>query len=157
TVRYSVVVPAHNEQVLLPRGLRAISAAAERVSGGVEVVVVANRCTDSTADIAAAAGAVVVESDVRNLAAVRTAGVPASPGELIVTIDADSRMSPMALSEVDRLIRTGRFVGGGTAVTPERTSLGIGATVLVVRLITFAARVSGAMFWCARPDFEAIA
>ena len=41
-----------NEELLLPDALRAISKAAETVGGEVEVVVVANRCTDATAEIA---------------------------------------------------------------------------------------------------------
>jgi glycosyltransferase involved in cell wall biosynthesis len=46
-----VVVPAHNEELLLGDGLQALDVAAERVAGGVEVIVVANRCTDPTVDI----------------------------------------------------------------------------------------------------------
>ena len=54
-----MVVPAHNEASLLPRGLHAIAAAAERLGRDIEVIVVANRCTDATADIAAQSGAIV--------------------------------------------------------------------------------------------------
>src|SRR6202008_1367577 len=66
----SVVVPAHNEELLLPRGLAAIADAARDLGRTVEVVVVANRCTDATPDIARDAGAVVVERGARNIAAV---------------------------------------------------------------------------------------
>lgn len=51
-IDFSVIVPAHNEELLLPRGLRAIDAAAGHVEGDVQVIVVANRCTDATVDIA---------------------------------------------------------------------------------------------------------
>ncbi|MFO7674465.1 MAG: hypothetical protein R6V74_12220, partial [Lutibacter sp.] len=43
----------------------------------------------------------------------------------LVTIDADSRMSRNMLTEIDRLLRTGKYIGGGVAVWPERWSLGI--------------------------------
>jgi glycosyltransferase involved in cell wall biosynthesis len=99
-----VVVPAHNEERLLPGGLDAIAAARAHV----EVVVVANRCTDATIKIAARTGAKVVESDARNIAAVRNAGAAAATGDVLVTIDADSRMARNALVEVDRLLASGR-------------------------------------------------
>lgn len=154
--RFSVVVPAHNEAELIGRGLDAVFRAAEAVPDPVEVVVVANRCTDATAEIAAAAGSVVVDHPARNIAAVRNAGVAASTGELIVTIDADSRMSPDALREIDRLLATGRYVGGGTLVRPERWSAGIAATYLAVAAMTTVTRLSGGMFWCRRQDFDAV-
>jgi glycosyltransferase involved in cell wall biosynthesis len=155
-MRFSVVVPAHNEELLLPHALASIAAAAGGVAGAVEVIVVANRCTDSTPAIARAAGAVVVESDARNIAAVRNAGAAVATGEVIVTIDADCVMAPAALREVDRLLATGRYVGGGTKVRPERTSAGIRATLAVVEVIAFLMRLGGGMFWCSRSDFEAI-
>ena len=55
---FSVVIPAHNEQLLLPRALAAIHRAADQVAESVELIGVTNRCTDATADIAAAAGAI---------------------------------------------------------------------------------------------------
>jgi glycosyltransferase involved in cell wall biosynthesis len=153
---FSVIVPAHNEARLLPRGLAAIQMAAGHVRGRVETVVVANRCTDGTARIAADAGAVVVEDDVRNLAALRNAGADVATGNVFVTIDADSRMSPRALREIELLLGTGRVVGGGTAVVPERTSVGIRATLAVMEATTWLARISGAMFWCRADDFRTI-
>jgi glycosyltransferase involved in cell wall biosynthesis len=151
-----VVVPAHNEELLLPRCLDAISAASVRVGDAVEVIVVANRCSDSTAAIAHDAGAVVIDSDARNISAVRNAGAAAATGDVIVTIDADCVMSPAALSEIDRLLGSGRYVGGGTKVRPERTSAGIRATYGAVAVLTFITGLSGGMFWCRRSDFEAI-
>jgi glycosyltransferase involved in cell wall biosynthesis len=155
-VDFSVMVPAHNEQLLLPRGLAAIGAAAERVRGSVDVIVVANRCTDSTIELARAASAMVVENDARNISKVRNAGAAVATGDALVMIDADSIMSPLALSEVQRLLETGRFVGGGTSFRPERSSLGILATLTIARALTTIAGLSGAMFWCLRSDFEAI-
>jgi glycosyltransferase involved in cell wall biosynthesis len=154
-VRFSVVVPAYDEERLLPRGLSAINAAGLRTEA-FEVIVVANRCTDSTVAIAEAAGATVVESQARNMSVVRNTGAAIASGEAIVTIDADSVMAPDALVEVARLLETGRVVGGGTKVRPERSSLGIQATLAVMEIATFIARISGAMFWCRLDDFTAV-
>jgi glycosyltransferase involved in cell wall biosynthesis len=155
-VAFSVVVPAHNEERFLPRSLAAIERAAQRADAEVEVVVVANRCTDRTVEIARDAGAMVVERGDRNIAAVRNAGVAASTGDVVVTVDADCVMSSGALLEVGRLLGTGRHVGGGTKVRAERWSAGIVATYILMEAVTRAARLGGGMFWCARADFDAI-
>ena len=155
-MRFSVVVPAHNEERLIANGLEAIAVAADRFGGLVEVVVVANRCTDATEVMARSAGAVVVVDEARNISAVRNAGAAAATGEILVTIDADCVMDPRALCDIDDLLGTGRYVGGGTKVRPERVSPGIWSTIVLVDLIAFVTRLSAGMFWCARSDFMAV-
>ena len=98
-----VAVPAHDEQALLPDCLAALRrAAAQPGLPPVQVVVVADRCTDGTARIAHAGGADVLEVDLRSAGAarrsgldeaVRTAPVPADQLWLATT-DADSRVPP---------------------------------------------------------------
>jgi glycosyltransferase involved in cell wall biosynthesis len=124
--------------------------------GGVEIVLVANRCTDATAQIARDAGAVVVENDARNISVVRNAGARVATGSILVTIDADSSMPSHALAEVARMLESGRYVDGGSAFRTERSSAGILASISLVRFATWVARVSGVMFRCRRSDFEAI-
>jgi glycosyltransferase involved in cell wall biosynthesis len=155
-VNFSVVVPAHNEEVLLPSALRAVAGAAARVDGAVEVIVVANRCHDATAEIARTAGAIVVENESRNISAVRNAGAAVATGDVLVTVDADSSMSPSTFREIERLLATGRFVGGGTRVVPERRSAGINATYALMEAAVFVTGLAGGLFWCRRSDFEAV-
>lgn len=154
--RFSVVIPAHNEALRTGRCLEAIAAAAERYPGQVETIVVLNRCTDSTGAIAAARGARTVLDDHRNLAATRNAGAHAASGEIIVTIDADSVMPSNALVEVDRALSSGRYIGGGVPIWPERMSCGIFLTALALSVYLVPLRISAGMFWCYRRDFEAI-
>jgi glycosyltransferase involved in cell wall biosynthesis len=97
-----------------------------------------------------------VHDDCRNLARIRNAAARAATGEIIITIDADSQMTDNMLLEIDRLLRTGRFVGGGVTIRPERWSLGILVTVLLLAVLLLWRRVSGGLFWCLRKDFEAI-
>ena len=54
--RISLVIPAHNEAAFLPACLAAARAAEARLAGGLEIVVVLNRCTDATEAIARDAG-----------------------------------------------------------------------------------------------------
>jgi glycosyltransferase involved in cell wall biosynthesis len=153
---FSVVVPAHNEELLLPDALKAIAVAADAVDGEVEVIVVANRCTDATATIARAAGALVVEHDARNISVVRNAGAARASAQALITIDADCRMSPRTFGEIERLLGSGRFVGGGTKVLPERRSPGIRATYALMEAVALLTRLGGGQFWCLRSDFETL-
>src|SRR5690349_4173739 len=57
-IRFLIVVPAHNEERGIPHTLKAI-AADKRASD--QVLVVADRCTDATAAVARANGALVLE------------------------------------------------------------------------------------------------
>jgi glycosyltransferase involved in cell wall biosynthesis len=154
--RFSIIVPAHNEEILLPRGLSAVKEAIDRAATTAEIVVVANRCTDRTESIAEAAGATVVCDDHRNIAATRNAGVAASTGEIVVTIDADTIVHPAALTEIDRLERTGAYVGGGCRFVLERNSLGLAITTFMVTSATVLSRTGGVIYWCSREDFDAI-
>jgi len=154
--RFSILIPARNEENYLPGCLGAISTAAEPFLDQVEVVVAVNRCSDRTEEIALAYGANVVHDDSRNLARIRNSAAKAATGDIIVTIDADSRMSRTMLVEIDRLLRTGRYVGGGVMVLPERWSLGIVATTIMLSAVMLRHRVSGGLFWCLREDFEAV-
>src|SRR5579871_945835 len=47
----AVIIPAHNEEKLLPECLEAVSGAVEQVGIPVRVLVVLDRCADGTADI----------------------------------------------------------------------------------------------------------
>ncbi|GAA2567801.1 glycosyltransferase [Winogradskya consettensis] len=97
--RLAVVVPAHDEEALLPACLDALAVAAAAVPVPVEIVVVADACTDRTEAIAAAAGAEVVPLSVRNVGRARNAGMAHAlrqgPETLwLATTDADSRVRP---------------------------------------------------------------
>jgi glycosyltransferase involved in cell wall biosynthesis len=155
-MRFSILIPVRNEENYLPGCLDSIRGAAVPFPDAVEVVVALNRCTDRSEQIALGYGAKVVRDDSRNLARIRNAAAEAATGQVIVTIDADSRMTANMLVEIDRLLRTGRFVGGGTMVLPERWSLGIVATGIMLSAVMLRHRVSGGLFWCLREDFEAI-
>ena len=154
--RFSILIPARNEEQHLPGCLESIEVASEPFPNQVEIVVAINRCTDRTEEIALEHGAKVVHDDSRNLARIRNTAAGAATGDIIVTIDADSRMSRNMLVEIDRLLRTGNYVGGGVMVLPERWSLGIVATVIILSAVMLRHRVSGGLFWCLREDFETI-
>jgi glycosyltransferase involved in cell wall biosynthesis len=155
-MQLSIVVPAHNEEAFLPACLDAIEAAVRACGFTVETIVVANRCTDGTERIARERGAVVVFEDARSLARIRNTGAQAAHGEWLVTIDADSRMSPDLLREVAQALADPGVIGGGTVITPERSSAGIRCAFGFLDLAQWFTGLSAGAFWCRRADFLAV-
>ncbi len=160
---FSVVIPAHNEEKYIGKCLEAISKAAEKARPlETEVIVVANRCTDGTAEIARQHGAAVLPNEDRTISAIRNMGVRAASGEIIVTIDADSCMTEGSLLEIKQMLESGKFVGGGTVSKFDRMSIGIAFSAMYVaaNLIPVMAKnkaaLTGGMFWLYKRDFEAI-
>ena len=118
-MRLSVVIPAYNEERLLPASLRAVAnalAPLAREGWSTEVVVADNNSTDATARIAREAGARVVFEPVNMIARARNAGAAAATGDWIAFVDADSQPSPGLMASMVRAIGTGRCYAGGATV-----------------------------------------
>jgi glycosyltransferase involved in cell wall biosynthesis len=154
--KFSIIIPARNEERFLGACLHSIRVAAEHYQDQVEVIVVLNRCTDKTEEIAHSFGARTVREDTKNLAAIRNAGARSALGDILVTIDADSTMSPNTLVAIDRALTGGATIGGGTPIRPDRSSLGIKVTMWLFSTWMLIGRVSLGLFWCLRMDFEAV-
>ncbi len=159
---FSVIIPAHNEEKYIGRCIKSVIRAAGKVPCETEIVVVANRCTDRTEQIARHYGAYVVTNDKKCISSIRNSGVRASHGRIIVTLDADSMMSLYSLREIGHMLGSGKYVGGGTVPRFDRVSLGILCSGLYVAInlipvmLRNGAALSGAMFWCFRKDFDRI-
>ena len=155
-MKYSVIIPAHNEEAFIGKCLQSVQSAADRFPEQVEVVVALNRCTDKTEDIARSHQSLIVIENSKNLARIRNAAASVATGNIIVTIDADSRMSSNMFVEITRYLTTGKFIGGGVMIRPERLSVGIFMSLLTVVPFLLIHRVSAGLFWCNRSDFETI-
>jgi len=153
---FSIVIPARDEAANIGACIDAIKRAHEAFPCRLEIIVVVNRCTDDTEVIAKAGGARIVHDDTRNLSHIRNSGAAAATGDILLTIDADSRMSANMLAEVSRALRSGKYIGGGVPIGAERLSLGIALTGVLLMLWLLPSGISGGMFWCYRKDFEAI-
>ena len=154
--RFSVVVSALDERADLNRSLRAINRAAQAIRTDAEIVVVVRDAGSSHAHLAVSSGAIVVPVLRANVAVARNAGAALTTGQILVTIDAGRVMSPLAFAEIERLLATGCYVGGGAVQHPERHSLAIDAVMALARLTTYLNGLGGGMYWCRREDFEAI-
>ncbi|ARO66263.1 Glycosyltransferase [Bacillus cereus] len=88
----------------------------------------------------------------------RNAGAKIANGEIIVTIDADTIMTESMLSNVDKYLASGTYIGGGVNGKFERISLGIflSAMLIITPLLFKYGAISVGIFWCYRKDFMAI-
>ncbi|MEO8673971.1 MAG: glycosyltransferase [Casimicrobiaceae bacterium] len=156
--RYSMIVPAYNEERLLPRLLDSIDVArnAYAATGDVEVIVADNTSTDHTASIAAARGGRVVGVEKRVIAAARNGGARAARGDILTFIDADSQVHARTFADIDSALATGRVVGGATGVTLERWSAGIALTYVMMMPIVWITGMDTGVVFCRRRDFEAM-
>ena len=160
---FSVVIPARDEEKELPRCLDSIAnswasflSRTALANSCYQVIVVINRCTDRTEQIAHAHGCKVVHEDAKNLAAIRNVGVRASSSEFVVTVDADSRVSLNMFETLYRHLSIPDVVGGGVLILPERWSLGIFMTALMLLPIALWYRISAGLFFFKRSAFDAI-
>ncbi len=152
----SVIIPAHNEEQYVRRCIRSIRKAEKDSGGRAEVIVVCNRCTDRTAEIAEKLGAKVILNEDRCIAKVRNAGISAASGEIIVTIDCDNRMTKGTLKEIADLIETGRYIGGGAPMRFERYSLPLFLNDWMCRIGFAATGLYCGIFWAEKATFQAI-
>jgi glycosyltransferase involved in cell wall biosynthesis len=118
-MRISIIVPAFNEERLLPatlRGIRAATAAFDARGWSWELIVCDNNSSDGTAEIARAEGAKVVFEPFNQIARARNTGAAQASGAWLVFIDADSQPSRELFEDLAVEIESGRCLAGGSTV-----------------------------------------
>ena len=90
----SVVIPAHNEELYLRGTLEALQ---RQNYGWFEVIVVANGCTDRTREVARGRCHRLIVLSQRSLGVARNLGARMARGEILLFLDADTILEPMAL------------------------------------------------------------
>jgi glycosyltransferase involved in cell wall biosynthesis len=142
----SVIVPAYQEERCIARTLAS-------VRPGTEVVVVANACTDATASVARAHGARVVETPVRGVSHARNLGARASGGDVLLFLDADTRLGPGALDAVAAALPAAADYGT-CRIRPDRATV---PAVVATTLLAWGHRIAGTslgVLFCTRALFE---
>ncbi|MDH3816229.1 MAG: glycosyltransferase [Acidobacteriota bacterium] len=158
-IRFSLVIPAHNEQRLLPRLLDSVEVARERWRrgpGALEVIVADNASTDRTAAVAEEHGCRVVQVEERRIASVRNGGAGVAQGEVLCFVDADSEIHPETFNAIEDSLATRGVVAGATGVRMERWSLGIAVTWALFMPMVWLTRMDTGVVFCRRGDFLAI-
>jgi hypothetical protein len=102
----SIVIPAHNEELVIGRLLEGLTRGAE--PGEFEIVVVTNGCTDRTAEVAAGfPGVTVVDSPVASKPAALTLGDATATCFPRMYLDADIEVDAAAIRAVGAALQRG--------------------------------------------------
>jgi len=160
SMKISIIVPAYNEEKLLPQTLASIRSASRgftTLGWEVQWIVCDNNSSDRTAELAREHGACVVFEPVNQIARARNAGAAAADGDWLVFVDADSSPTQGLFESVAQQIESGRVIGGGSTVRLDRHAFGsrfwLGCWNLLSRLRRWAA---GSFIFCEAKAFREI-
>jgi glycosyltransferase involved in cell wall biosynthesis len=114
----SIIIPAWNEEKLLPETLAAIGAAASAslTPAGIdwELIVCNNNSTDRTAAVAKEAGATVVFEPVNQIGRARKTVAAAATGDWLLFVDADSTPAAELFADLAQALLDPAILGGGS-------------------------------------------
>jgi glycosyltransferase involved in cell wall biosynthesis len=159
-VKVSIVIPAYNEERLLPASLASIgdaSQAFDAAGWASELIVCDNNSTDRTAQIAAAAGALVVFEPVNQIGRARNTGASRATGDWLLFVDADSFPTRELFADVAAAIRGGRCLAGGVTIRFDPALGALNAFVVWWNAISRAAKWgAGSFIFCDTEAFRQI-
>lgn len=133
-MKLSIIIPAYNEEKYIKRCLDSTFSAIKITQPSdtqFEVIVADNCSDDSTVELSASLGAIVVSEPVRQISRVRNAGAKIATGDWYLFIDADSILDSISLRAVIHIINEEnsfnvetkkseinqcRIVGGGSII-----------------------------------------
>jgi len=107
-MKISVVIPARNEQALLPQTLQSIQSLTRKPD---ELIVVDNGSADNTAKIAQTYGAKVVYISTRGIGLARQKGLEKASGDIIAYTDADTVVPTEWLTKIEKAFAAPGVVG----------------------------------------------
>ena len=114
----SVIIPAYNEEKYIATTLNSLK---KQNYKNVEIIVVANNCTDKTVSIAAQSADIVLQTDIQGISFAKNLGAESAKGEILVFLDADSLVKKDLLEKVLFYINKG-FDGGRAKIKPISTN-----------------------------------
>ena len=102
-MRFSVIIPTHNAEKFISKGLDSIKSQSFR---DFELIVVCDRCTDNTKAIAESYGAKTLEVDFGRDGLTRNAGLDIAQGEYVLFLDHDDLyMHEFVFEEINKKLR----------------------------------------------------
>ena len=153
--KFSCIVPAYNEEEILPLTLPSIINSVKNVPGYEgRVLVVDNNSNDKTAKIAKELGAEVVFEKVNQISKARNTGGKSCPeDDYLVFIDADTYLNPELLLDSLKMLDSGQFAGGGCLVkmTNNNGKLAAAIWTCITKTTNLAA---GAYIFCLNDAFK---
>ncbi|MDH4333838.1 MAG: glycosyltransferase [Chloroflexota bacterium] len=158
----SVILPARNEERLLPAALNSVASQSYPVAE-VEAIVVSNGSSDRTVALAREVGASLTtvggpvvrvgETAEHGVSRAKNAGAAEARGRLLLFMDADSRMSPGLLARVAARASAGERAASIRIVADGRDPIDR-AFFWVLENGKRLFRIRANMFWCERGLFQ---
>ena len=159
-LKIAIVIPAFNEEKLLPATLESVFTAAQALTARqwpFEVIVCDNNSSDRTAEIARGHGAQVVFEPVNQIGRARNCGAAAATGEWLIFVDADSHPSQALLEDVCEVIASGHVLAGGCTVKlDQRDSAGDALTALWNLISRVRKWAAGSFIFCETRAFREV-
>lgn len=157
----SIVIPAYNEEQYLPGLLASLQIAqkflVEQLGILSEVLVVNNDSTDQTKQVALSYRATVIDYKIRNISAVRNAGIAKSRFDYIVMIDADCIFPKDGLVQIYKNLNEDDIIGGALNVQVLSSKKSIQILAVIVQFIVMhISGISGAMFFFKKEAAQSI-
>lgn len=113
----SIIIPAHNEEEFLPATLKALNT---QTYPWFETILVANGCSDHSAEVVADLCDQCYELRERGLGPARNLGAQKARGQLLLFLDADTLLQPDALEIIARRFTPCRAMGTLKGVPDSR-------------------------------------
>ncbi len=155
---YSIVIPAYDEELLLPATIAALREAMAEISETGEIIVTDNNSRDATAEVARAGGARVVFEPVNRISTARNAGARAARGKWLVFVDADTRVPSALLSRAIETLANGETGGGGACIRFDPAAKA--SAPVALRFWNWISRsfklAAGSFIFCHRDGFNAV-
>jgi len=155
---YAIIVPAWNEAEFIQQCISSVQDAMSGVDYAGQLIVVDNNSTDSTAKLAADAGAQVVFEPVNQISRARNAGASVADAAIYVFVDADSQITAELLNIAIDAIKKNNMVGGGANIRVDR-KVGWSASYAIAHWNWFSRTfklAAGCFIYCRVEAFDAI-
>ncbi len=154
----SLLIPAYNEEALLPGVLRRVHASFATIGyAAYEIVVCDNHSTDATAAVARAGGARVAYEEHNQISRARNTAAREARGRWLIFLDADTLLSPELLAETIRCFESGTVCAGGASLQFDLADIGPFASNMTRLWNGVSARfglAAGSYVYCYRQAWE---
>jgi glycosyltransferase involved in cell wall biosynthesis len=131
-MQLSIVIPAWNEEKLLPETLAAVQQASPALTEAgisLQLIVCDNNSTDSTAAIACSAGAEVIFEPQNQISRARNTGATLATGDWILFLDADSAPSHAIFADLAAVLHDASALYGGCSLHMDAVKPGVRAVI----------------------------
>ncbi len=159
-MKISVIIPAYNEEKVIANTICKIRQAMDEnmvPDISYEIIVCNNNSSDATEAVCKNLQVKTVFEKENVIAKARNTGAGVAEGDWLIFIDADSYPKPKLIKECINAIKSGKYIGFGATIKPDRSKLWYRFVIFVtnINLRRYKAAI-GAFIGCDAEAFRAI-